>query len=110
MLVEVDEAARLFGALADPARIRILAVLTDAEKCVCDIQSEAPMPTNLLSYHLKALREAGLIEGSRRGRFVDYRLTDGAAVRIADALATAGFAADVEQPAGCAPDCEPTDR
>lgn len=95
----------MLGALADPARLRILAVLADAERCVCDIQSVAPMAQNLLSYHLRTLREAGLIEGSRRGRFIDYRLTAGAADLLRAALGTAGFTAAVDQPAGCAPDC-----
>lgn len=105
-VVEVDDAARLFAALADPARLRVLAVLADAQRCVCDIQSAAPMAANLLSYHLRNLREAGLVEGSRRGRFVDYRLTDGAAALIGRALGAAGFAAVVDQPAGCVPECE----
>ena len=104
--VEVDGAARVFAALADPARLRVLAVLADAQRCVCDIQSATPMAANLLSYHLKTLREAGLIEGTRRGRFIDYRLKDGAAAGIGGALAAAGFAAAVDQPPGCAPDCE----
>jgi ArsR family transcriptional regulator len=104
-VVEISEAATVFAALADPARLRILAVLTDSQRCVCDIQSAAPMATNLLSYHLRTLREAGLIVGTRRGRFVDYRLIDGAAARIRGALRTAGFVAEVEAPEGCAAEC-----
>jgi ArsR family transcriptional regulator len=104
--IELDAAARVFAALADPARLRVLVVLADAERCVCDIQSVAPMAANLLSYHLRTLREAGLIVGTRRGRFIDYRLTDGAAVLIRGALRAAGFVAAIEQPADCAPDCE----
>lgn len=104
--LEVNDAARMFAALADPARLRVLAVLADAGRCVCDIQSAAPMAANVLSYHLRTLREAGLIEGNRRGRYIDYRLTDAAAELVAAALATAGFAASVDQPARCATDCE----
>jgi ArsR family transcriptional regulator, arsenate/arsenite/antimonite-responsive transcriptional repressor len=104
--VDVEEAVRVFAALADPARLRVLVVLADAQRCVCDIQSAAPMAANLLSYHLRTLREAGLIVGTRRGRFIDYRLTDGAAVLIRGALRAAGFVAAIEQPAGCAPTCE----
>lgn len=107
-IVEAETAARLFAALADPARLRVLSVLADARKCVCDIQSAAPMAANLLSYHLKTLREAGLIEGSRRGRFIDYCLTDTAAEMIRGGLAAAGFTAVVDQPVGCAPDCDPS--
>jgi ArsR family transcriptional regulator len=98
MSVETDDAARLFAALADPARLRVLAVLADAKRCVCDIQAAAPMSANLLSYHLRTLREAGLVEGKRRGRFIDYRLTDGATQLIRAALSGAGFTAVIEQP------------
>jgi ArsR family transcriptional regulator len=101
--VEIDDAARVFAALADPARLRVLAVLAGSPRCVCDIQAAAPMAANLLSYHLRTLREAGLVAGSRRGRFVDYRLTDTATALIRGALGSAGFVADVDVPAGCAP-------
>lgn len=106
MQVEIDHAAMVFAALADPARLRVLAVLADSQRCVCDIQSAAPMAANLLSYHLRTLREAGLVVGTRRGRFIDYRLTDGAAALIRGALRCAGLAAAVEEPAGSAPGCE----
>jgi len=105
MALEVDDAARVFAALADPARLRVLAVLADSPQCVCDIQSAAPMAANLLSYHLRTLRKAGLVEGKRRGRFIDYRLTDGAAERIRAALSDAGFVAAIGQPLERAPGC-----
>lgn len=44
------------------------------------------MALNLLSYHLKVLREAGLVTTSRRGRWIDYRLADDALARLTDAL------------------------
>lgn len=96
----------MFAALADPARLRILAVLADAGRCVCDIRSAVPIAANLLSYHLRVLREAGLIEGSRRGRWIDYHLAAGAAALVTGALDTAGFDAAIDQPAGCADTCE----
>jgi ArsR family transcriptional regulator, arsenate/arsenite/antimonite-responsive transcriptional repressor len=103
--VDVDDAARVFSALADPSRLRVLAILADSQRCVCDIQSAAPMASNLLSYHLRTLREAGLVEGERRGRFVDYRLTPRAATLLGDALQAAGFTAAVQQPPGCLSEC-----
>jgi ArsR family transcriptional regulator len=104
--VEMDDAARVFAALADPARLRVLAILADSPQCVCDIQAAAPMAANLLSYHLRTLRQAGLVEGKRRGRFIDYRLTDGAAELIRAALGGAGFVAAIAQPPERAPDCD----
>src|SRR5687768_969535 len=90
--VESDTVTAVFAALADPARRRILAVLGGGQRCVCDIQAELPIAANLLSYHLRVLREAGLIEGSKRGRWVDYRLTGQAGTVVADALTAAGVA------------------
>lgn len=45
---------------------------------MCDLLEQIDVAPNLLSYHLKVLREAGLVEASRRGRWVDYRLAGGA--------------------------------
>jgi DNA-binding transcriptional ArsR family regulator len=66
-----------FAALADPVRLRLIGVLATGGRCVCDLQEQVPVAPNLLSYHLRVLREAGLVTASRRGRWVDYRL-DGA--------------------------------
>ncbi len=66
-----------FAALADPVRLRLVGVLATGGRCVCDLQEAVPVAPNLLSYHLRVLREAGLVTASKRGRWVDYRL-DGA--------------------------------
>lgn len=73
-----EVAATRFSALGDPTRLRILARLSGGERCVCDLLEQIDVAPNLLSYHLKVLREAGLVEASRRGRWVDYRLAGGA--------------------------------
>jgi ArsR family transcriptional regulator len=65
-----------------------------------------PIAANLLSYHLRVLREAELIEGSRRGRWIDYRLAVNASSLVGSALRHAGFNATVAQPAGCAETCQ----
>ena len=83
---ESAELASAFKALGDPTRLRILAVLADAKRCVCEIQEAVDVPGNLLSHHLRVLREAGLIEGERRGRWIDYRLIAGALDRLRRAL------------------------
>jgi ArsR family transcriptional regulator, arsenate/arsenite/antimonite-responsive transcriptional repressor len=103
--LEAERAATVFAALSDLARLRILAVLADAEHCVCDIHSAVPIANNLLSYHLRVLRQAGLVEANRRGRWIDYRLAPDAARTVATSLATAGFDAVVGQPAGCRDTC-----
>src|SRR5262245_64012922 len=69
--------ARMFKALGDPIRLRLLSRITsaaDGEICVCDLTGgdfDVSGPT--ISHHLKVLREAGLIEGERRGTWVYYR-------------------------------------
>jgi ArsR family transcriptional regulator len=77
---QAADLARMFKALGDPVRLRILSRITsapDGEICVCDITAadfEVSGPT--ISHHLKVLREAGLIEGERRerrGTWVYYR-------------------------------------
>ena len=76
----------MFGALSDPIRLSVLDILHRDQRCVCELQEALDIAPNLLSYHLRILREAGLVESSRRGRWVDYRLSDDAASRVAEAL------------------------
>ena len=79
-------------AVADPVRWAVLAMLVEAPWCVCKIQEQIPIAGNLLSYHLKVLREAGLVSASRRGRWVDYALAHDAAERMSAALPGASLA------------------
>jgi ArsR family transcriptional regulator len=72
--ISVESAAAGFSALGDPIRLRILAELTGGQRCVCELLEEIGIAANLLSYHLRVLRDASLVEASRRGRWVDYRL------------------------------------
>ena len=72
--ISIEAVAAGFAALSDPHRLRILEQLATGEHCVCDIQESVGLAPNLLSYHLRVLREAGLISATKRGRWVDYRL------------------------------------
>ena len=76
----------LLRAVADPVRWTVLQHLAAGESCVCDLQEHVPIATNLLSYHLKVLRDAGLVVTSRRGRWIDYRLAADALERLHAAL------------------------
>ena len=84
----VESRAATFGALSDPIRLSILDRLDRNQRCVCELQEALDIAPNLLSYHLRILREAGLVESTRRGRWVDYRLRDAAARTVAAALPT----------------------
>jgi len=82
--------ADLLKAIADPIRLEILELLSPEIRCNCHLQDILGIAPNLLSYHLKVLREAGLIAGTKRGRWVDYELTPDAHALIAAALPGAG--------------------
>lgn len=72
----LEAAAAAFAALGDPVRLRIISELADRPRCVCELLERVRIAPNLLSYHLRVLREAGLVSASRRGRWIDYRLDD----------------------------------
>jgi ArsR family transcriptional regulator len=71
------QSAQTFNALADPARIIIVEELRRGEVCVCELEAKLGLASNLLSYHLRILREAGLVSGRRRGRRTEYRIERG---------------------------------
>ena len=89
-----------FSALADPVRLQIVCVLSDGGRCVCDLLDQVPVAPNLLSYHLRVLREAGLVTATRRGRWVDYRLDGDGFAR----MWAAASAARVPLPGDVVPD------
>lgn len=82
----MQAAVELLGAAADPVRWAVLRRLAGGPACVCDLQAHVTAAPNLLSYHLRVLREAGLVTTSRRGRWVDYALAHDAWQRLAAAL------------------------
>jgi ArsR family transcriptional regulator len=86
------EPLTVLQAVADPVRWSVLAMLAEGPRCVCKLQEQIPIAGNLLSYHLKVLREAGLVTTSRRGRWVDYALAHDARERMREALPGARLA------------------
>lgn len=84
-----DRAVQRFKALGDPTRLRVLHVLSEGRRCVCEIQARVAVAPNVLSHHLKVLREAGLVQAERRGRWIDYRLDLDGLAAVATALPTA---------------------
>ena len=76
----------LLAAVSDPVRWTVLERLTAGQACVCDLQAIVDVAPNLLSYHLKVLRDAGLVTASRRGRWMDYALAGDALARLHAAL------------------------
>jgi ArsR family transcriptional regulator len=63
-----------FHALSDPTRIEVIELLREGEQCVCELMDELDTAQSRLSFHLKVLREAGLVTDRRDGRWVYYTL------------------------------------
>jgi ArsR family transcriptional regulator len=80
------DAVALLQAIADPVRMSVMRRLGRSTACVCTIQEDLPIAANLLSYHLKVLREAGLVTTTRRGRWIDYTLAPDALDRLHAAI------------------------
>jgi ArsR family transcriptional regulator, arsenate/arsenite/antimonite-responsive transcriptional repressor len=72
--LDVPRIAELCNALADEARVEIVARLLDGEKCVCDLTDALETGQSRLSYHLKVLKDAGLVTDRREGRWAYYTL------------------------------------
>ena len=72
----VDLVAQTCAALADPIRLRILALLQQGEVCVCDIHGSLDVPQPTASRHLAYLRRHGLVVGRKDGLWVHYRVAD----------------------------------
>ncbi|MFD5247145.1 ArsR/SmtB family transcription factor [Amycolatopsis sp. NPDC058340] len=72
---DADAAAKLFKALSDPVRIRLLSLVRyspGGEACFCDLAEEFDMPQPSLSHHLRVLVSAGILERERRGTWSWY--------------------------------------
>ena len=86
---EAADLARVFKALGDPVRVRLLSMIASGasgEVCVCDLTPAFELSQPTISHHLKQLREAGLIDSERRGTWVYYRLLPAATDRLAAVL------------------------
>lgn len=66
--------ARIFKALSDPARIRVLLLLRGRDLCVCEIMYVLGMEQSRISHQMRVLRQAGLVEDIREGRWINYRI------------------------------------
>lgn len=86
---EAEQAARVFKALADPTRVRLLSMVAASagrEACVCDLTGSLNLSQPTISHHLKVLKDAGLLERERRGSWAYYRLRPEALAVLSRAL------------------------
>ncbi len=72
----MKEKAKVFKALADETRLRILALLLEGELCVCEIMAALELPQSTVSRHLAYLRNSGWVLDRRQGVWMYYRLND----------------------------------
>lgn len=81
---EAEATARLFRALGDPARVRILNVLLSSDQpvCVCDLMPATDVSQPTVSFHLKKLLEAGLLRREERGTWAYYSVDDDAMAQL----------------------------
>ena len=89
-VADLSRAARQFHALSDETRLEIVRLLSHRERCVCELQDVLDAAQSRLSFHLKTLKDAGLVTHRREGRWVYYALSRDALDEIAE------FASDVK--------------
>jgi ArsR family transcriptional regulator len=87
---DAEALARVFAALADPVRLRLLSLVAAAgECCSCDLEAPLDKSQPTISHHTKALAEAGLIVGEKRGRWMWWRVVPERLVELRALLAPA---------------------
>ena len=97
-----QDLAPVFKALGDPTRLKILDLLRARGKsccdlvarderglCACDIETAVGLSQAAISHHMNLLRRAGLVEGTKRGRWMFYRRNEAALASLAEAIAKA---------------------
>jgi ArsR family transcriptional regulator len=87
---DLASVARLFHALSDETRLALIRRLRSGEHCVCDLMDHLDAAQSRLSFHLKVLRDAGIVDCRREGRWAYYWLRREALDDLADAVK--GFA------------------
>ena len=83
----------MLKALADPARLRLLSLVAShegGEACVCDLNDAFALSQPTISHHLKVLHETGLLDRSKRGTWVYYRVRPEALASLATLIGGAG--------------------
>ncbi|MFZ0409578.1 MAG: metalloregulator ArsR/SmtB family transcription factor [Cyanobium sp.] len=82
----LDRAQQLLRVLAEPIRLQLVAALGQGERCVCDLTSDLGLAQSKLSFHLRVMKEAGLISARQQGRWIYYRLEPSSLLLLRDWL------------------------
>ena len=78
----LESLSRLFGLLRDTNRLKILFAIGKGEKSVSEIMAETSLPQTLVSFHLRPLRESGILSTERKGAFIYYSLSESALIDL----------------------------
>lgn len=81
-----EEQAKVFKALCDERRLRILALLRSGEKCACVLGEQLNMPQSSLSYHMKILCESGIVDSRQEGKWTHYWISEEGSIFAIDLL------------------------
>jgi ArsR family transcriptional regulator len=87
-LLDLVRATRIFHALSDETRLAVVQMLGDGERCVCDLQAALDVAQSRLSFHLKVLKDAGLVTDRKEGRWSYYTLLPDALTEAHDIVHT----------------------
>jgi ArsR family transcriptional regulator len=101
----LTDAAKLFHALSDATRLGILVQLEHGEQCVCDLQDGLDAAQSRLSFHLRVLREAGLVTDRKVGRWSYYTIVPDALTAAHDLVVGLLPAASGRRPMNMLPTC-----
>ena len=88
--LQAEQARALLKVLADPLRLQVIEALGGGERCVCDLTADLGLAQSKLSFHLKVLKEAGLLADRQEGRWIYYRLRPEAIEQLRSWLAELG--------------------
>lgn len=99
--LDLASAAPVFKALCDDTRLRVVELLADGEHCVCDLQSALNIAQPLLSFHLRVLRDAGVVADRRAGRWSYYSLRPESLAALEHLVSTARARAQTAAAACC---------
>ena len=77
-------AAQIFHALSDETRVALVAMLRDGERCVCELQDALDSAQSRLSFHLRVLKDAGVVTDRKEGRWSYYSIAPGALDEVHD--------------------------
>jgi ArsR family transcriptional regulator len=93
--VDLAQLAGLFHALSDETRLCLIGLLRSGERCVCELTEALDSAQSRLSFHLKTLKDAGLVQDRKEGRWVYYSLVPGALEGLEEAVGDISRAAVV---------------